>query len=73
MKLPTIPPGLAGKIVKKLPALGTNQIAGFGEFRPLTSLEKNTWQLFDEVEQNIVIVSGEQINYLPKPKAEANN
>ena len=26
---------------KKPPALGTNQIAGFGEFRPLTSLEKN--------------------------------
>ena len=41
MKLPTIPPGLAGKIVKKLPALGTNQIAGFGGFCPLASLEKN--------------------------------
>ena len=41
MKLPTIPPGLAGKIVKKLPARGTNQIAGFGGFRPLASLEKN--------------------------------
>ena len=41
MKLPTIPPGLAGKIVKKLPALGTNQIAGFGGFRLLASLEKN--------------------------------
>ena len=25
---------------KKLPALGTNQIAGFGGFRPLASLEK---------------------------------
>ena len=23
------------------PALGTNQIAGFGEFRPLASVEKN--------------------------------
>ena len=41
MKLPTIPPGLAGKIVKKPPALRTNQIAGFGGFRPLASLEKN--------------------------------
>ena len=41
MKPLTIPPGLAGKIVKKLPALGTNQIAGFAGFRPLASLEKN--------------------------------
>ena len=41
MKLLTIPPGLAGKIVKKLPALGINQIAGFGGFRPLATLEKN--------------------------------
>ena len=37
MKLPTIPPGLAGKIVKKPPAPGTNQIAGFGELRPLAN------------------------------------
>ena len=30
--------------------------------------------LLDEAEQNIVIsVSGEQLNYLAKPKAEANN
>ena len=28
-------------LLKKLPALGTNQIAGFGGFRPLASLEKN--------------------------------
>ena len=41
MKLPTIPPRLAGKIVKKLPALGTNQIERFGGFRPVASLEKN--------------------------------
>ena len=41
MKLPTIPPGLAGKIVQKRPALGTNQIAGFKGFRPLANLEKN--------------------------------
>ena len=33
MKLPTIPPGLADKIVKRPPAPGTNQIAGFGEWR----------------------------------------
>ena len=40
MKLPTIPPGLAGKTRKILPAVGTNQIAEFGGFRPLASLEK---------------------------------
>ena len=41
MKLPTIPPGLVGKIKKKKqPALGTRQIAGFGGFRPLASVEK---------------------------------
>ena len=40
MKLPTIPPGLVDKIEKKPPALGTKQIAGFGGFRPLTSVEK---------------------------------
>ena len=40
MNLLTISPGLAGKIVKKLPGLGTNQIAGFGGFRPLASSEK---------------------------------
>ena len=39
-KLPTITPGLASKIVKKPPALGTNQNAGYGGFRQLTSLEK---------------------------------
>ena len=33
--------GVSGQDRKKLPALGTNQIAGFGEFRPLISLEKN--------------------------------
>ena len=31
----------SGKDRKKLSALGTNQIAGFGGFRPLASLEKN--------------------------------
>ena len=30
-----------GRDRKKLPALGTNQIAGLGGFRPLASLEKN--------------------------------
>ena len=42
MKLPTIPPRLAGKIEKKKkpPGCGTNQIAGFGGFRPLASVEK---------------------------------
>ena len=42
MKLLTIQPGLAGKIEKKT-ALGTNQIAGFGGFHPLASLEENKY------------------------------
>ena len=32
---------VSGQDRKKLPALGTNQIARFGGFRPLASLEKN--------------------------------
>ena len=32
---------VSGQDRKILPALGTNQIAGFGGFRPLASLEKN--------------------------------
>ena len=31
---------VSGRDCKKLPALGTNQIAGFGEYSPLASLEK---------------------------------
>ena len=31
---------VSGQDRKKLPALGTNQMAGFGGFRPLASLEK---------------------------------
>ena len=31
---------VSGQDRKKLPALGTNQIAGFGGFRPLASSEK---------------------------------
>ena len=48
MKLPTIPPGLVGKR-KKPPALATNQIAGFGGFRPLASLEKIKWVIAHEL------------------------
>ena len=33
---------VSGQDRKKPPALGTNQIAGFGGFRPLASVEKNT-------------------------------
>ena len=40
MKLPTIPPGVSGQDRKTPPALGTNQIVGFGGFRPLASLQK---------------------------------
>ena len=35
---------VSGQDRKKLPALGTNQIARFGGFRPLASLEKNSVQ-----------------------------
>ena len=34
-------PRVSGQDRKIAPALGTNQIAGFGGFRPLASLEKN--------------------------------
>jgi len=36
---------VSGQDRKKLPALGTNEIAG-GGFRPLASLEKNNMTLF---------------------------
>ena len=36
-----IPPAESGPDGKIPPALGTNQIAGFVEFRPLTHWEKN--------------------------------
>ena len=36
-------PWVGGQDYKKPPAQGSNQIAGFGEFRPLTNLEKNTY------------------------------
>ena len=45
---------VSGQDRKKLPALGTNQIAGFRGFRPLASSEKNNtiyfrvlWQFQD--------------------------
>ena len=34
---------VSGQDRKKPPALGTNQIAGFGGFRPLASLEKKNF------------------------------
>ena len=38
---------VSGQDRKKLPALGTNQIAGFGGFLPLVSLEKDENNYFD--------------------------
>ena len=38
---------VSGQDCKKLPALGTNQIAGFGGFLPLASLEKDENNYFD--------------------------
>ena len=46
MTLPTIPARVSGQDCKIPTALGTNQIAGFGGFRPLASLEKNKYMLF---------------------------
>ena len=43
---------VSGQDRKIPPALGTNQIAGFGGFLPLTSLEKKK-QLLDEVFSDI--------------------
>ena len=43
---------------KKLPALGTNQIAGFGGFRPLASLEKiNIFIFLSATDYRIIIFS----------------
>ena len=44
---------VSGQDRKIPPALGTNQIAGFGGFRPLASLEKKNKQLLDEVFSDI--------------------
>ena len=48
-----IPPAESGPDGKIPPAPGTNQIAGFVEFRPLTHREKNKQRLFTVVEVNI--------------------
>ena len=37
---------VSGQDRKKPPALGTNQIAGFGGFRPLATLENNNIAVF---------------------------
>ena len=47
---------VSGQDRKKLPALGTNQIAGFEGSRPLVSLEKNkSIKLFTLKEENIMM------------------
>ena len=45
---------MSGQDRKFPPAPGTNQIAGFGEFRPLTSQEKNKYLLLIEFEVRTV-------------------
>ena len=40
---------VSGQDRKIPPALGTNQIAGFGEFRPLASLEENNKAYFPAI------------------------
>ena len=44
---------VSGQDRKIPPALGTNQIAGFGGFLPLTSLEKKKKHLLDDVYSDI--------------------
>ena len=44
---------VSGQDRKKLPALGTNQIAGFGGFLPLASLEKDENNYFDYIRLDI--------------------
>ena len=50
-----------GQDRKKLPALGTNQIAGFGGFRPLASLEKDkfSYALCNWTFTNKLLVKGQ--------------
>ena len=43
---------VSGQDLKKSPSLGTNQIGGFGGFRPLASLEKNK-TVFSETDSDI--------------------
>ena len=42
---------VSGQDRKKLPSLGTNQIAGFGGFHPLARLEKNKMPYFHSATQ----------------------
>ena len=51
---------VSGQDRKKLPALGTNQIAGFGGFRPLASLEKIKYVLahVNEIPSRKRVLSG---------------
>ena len=53
---------VSGKDRKIPPALGTNQIAGFGGFRSLGSLEKNKHTLYNTMNLNSSGLL--QINYL---------
>ena len=45
---------VSGQDRKIPPALGTNQIAGFGGFRPLASLEKNN-KLIRNITSDVII------------------
>ena len=44
---------VSGQDRKIPPALGTNQIAGFGGFRPLGSLEKNKHTLYNTMNHEL--------------------
>ena len=60
---------VSGQDRKIPPALGTNQIAGFGGFRPLASLEKNREYYFNENFTN-VRKTWEGINSLTESQKE---
>ena len=53
MKLPTIPPGLAGKIVKYRPLSEPITLPDLEDSARLENLEKNNKQLLDEVSSDI--------------------
>ena len=49
--------GVSGQDRKIPPALGTNQVAGFGGFRPLSSLEKKTVGAGSEVWIRVCLIA----------------
>ena len=55
---------VSGQDRKKLPALGTNQIAGFGGFRPLASFAKNKYIYWSTIDVCYGFVQLHRWNFL---------